>query len=210
MTNTTHNLTRRQTLVGIGIASATVAAPVSAIASVGSDSAAWDRAMRHFKHCEAAVAAFEPHWNRAEKAHMEALKSVPHWSVTYPDGRTRSTADTLSCKAAIYSAEKSSYIEFAALPYHRADVALADLYKKRQSAIEQIEQIEHSTGFERVNSHYDELVDRMCDARWALMAMPAPHNAALLWKLEYLMEDTAYADDCVEQPIADMRRLLGA
>lgn len=84
---------------------------------------------------------------------------------------------------------------------------MADLYKKRQSTIEQIG---HSPGFERANDHYDELVNRMVEARWALMEMPAPNRAALLWKLDYLMEDTAYSDDAIEQPLADMRRLLGS
>lgn len=59
----------------------------------------------------------------------------------------------------------------------------------------------------------DELCDIECDARWALMRMPAPDRPALLWKLEYLLEGSngsldPYTLENVAQTVEDMRRLL--
>lgn len=59
----------------------------------------------------------------------------------------------------------------------------------------------------------DELCDIECDARWALMRMPAPDRAALLWKLEYLLQGSngsldPYTLENVAQTVEDMRRLL--
>lgn len=50
----------------------------------------------------------------------------------------------------------------------------------------------------------------------AIMAMPAPHNEALQWKLDFLL--TAVGSECtnsystafVAQTVADYRRILGA
>jgi hypothetical protein len=59
----------------------------------------------------------------------------------------------------------------------------------------------------------DELCDIESDARWALMAMPAPDRPALLWKLEYLFQGSngtldPYTLESVAQTVEDMRRLL--
>lgn len=59
----------------------------------------------------------------------------------------------------------------------------------------------------------DELCDIESDARWALMAVPAPDRPALLWKLEYLLQGSngaldPYNIEDLAQTVADCRRLL--
>ena len=61
----------------------------------------------------------------------------------------------------------------------------------------------------------DEMADVSADLAAALMETPAPHAAALRWKLDYVLApshgDTTecYTKDYVAQTVADYRRLLG-
>lgn len=49
----------------------------------------------------------------------------------------------------------------------------------------------------------------------ALMAMPAPHNAALVWKLDYLLASEGdhctgcYSPNFISQTVVDYRRMVG-
>jgi len=61
----------------------------------------------------------------------------------------------------------------------------------------------------------DSSVDELDDADRQLMRMPAPHGAALKWKLQEIIEVGAdgftgsYSADYVAQTLADIARLLG-
>lgn len=63
----------------------------------------------------------------------------------------------------------------------------------------------------------DESIDLAGDLIGKIMAMPAPHNTALRWKLDYLLSTDwngerstgAYSADYVAQTVADYRRVLG-
>ncbi|WP_126173466.1 hypothetical protein [Altericroceibacterium xinjiangense] len=73
---------------------------------------------------------------------------------------------------------------------------------------------DRNSGMDEADRRAEELGDRMYDAEWALMYMPAPDRAALLRKIEKLLkvEDASTASwtaEAVAQTIADARRLLG-
>lgn len=68
-------------------------------------------------------------------------------------------------------------------------------------------------GYDRATERCDELADAVSEAEGALMAMPAPHGRALLWKLEHLNEvsdgsTSGWSAEYVAQTMADARRLL--
>lgn len=59
----------------------------------------------------------------------------------------------------------------------------------------------------------EDLGDKAHDARWSLMAMPAPDLPALRWKLEHLLElegDSVapWSAEAIADTVADMRRLI--
>lgn len=59
----------------------------------------------------------------------------------------------------------------------------------------------------------DAMIDLAGDLIGQIMAMPAPHAAAVRWKLDYVLAEkggpSAYTPDFVEQLVADYRRFLG-
>ena len=67
-------------------------------------------------------------------------------------------------------------------------------------------------------AEFERLGEVRYDATWALFAIPAPDNAALLWKTEYLFGDDmaasgsspSWAAHVMDWYMADQRRLLGS
>ncbi len=61
----------------------------------------------------------------------------------------------------------------------------------------------------------DETIDLAGELSIQIMAMPAPDNAALIWKLDYILEPNdkndstpSWSKDFIEQAVADYRRIL--
>jgi len=66
-----------------------------------------------------------------------------------------------------------------------------------------------------INDKIDRLTEELSNLRWKLINMPAPDSKAVMWKLDYLLEDNCdgythgYHLDCFTQTLADLRRLMG-
>jgi hypothetical protein len=75
-----------------------------------------------------------------------------------------------------------------------------------------------AAGREALEDEYERLGEVRYEATWALMDVPAPDNAAFLWKTEYLFGDTipegggsaSWAPEVIVPYMADCRRLLGS
>lgn len=213
MTNNTPTVTRRETLAGIGLAAATATVPVSASASVGGDSVAWDKAMAAFKKAEneaqqivrlygvaeSRFIALRPSLDMIDKKNLPCVMPSEHQLAV--------SLDLDQAWERFLASEGKTW--WAANP----DKKKAEVRAALDSVQAYRDQLDHARSFTKLR-YYEEQADaateRLGDARDALLEMPAPHAKALLFKLEYFMEDTVYTEDFVAPTIADMRRLLGA
>lgn len=195
--------TRREAIAAI--AATSIAAPAFALPTA-KDSGAWDQAMAYFRHCEAAVNAYAHRHDEAEERYRAAVKVLPHEAVEYQGGLVVTTADQWAIDNARRSVKGVVYLEPCAFEHHKNSMALLDAVEARNAKIAEIDQ---RVGWTVTSERYEALVDRMVEAQNALLAMPAPHSEALLWKLEYFMADSIYTDELVAPTVADMRRMLG-
>lgn len=212
--------TRRSFLAAAPIAAAAVALPGAAMARPQTDRSAWNTAMQTFDQTRVADDAFTVQAQAAHKRYEAALETVDHIVLRPDPYLARRQVVTTADARYIESARK--LVREVAEGKCKLDPipSLQDHYRLCLDAVAaadardaKIKSIRDFLDIDAINEEWEELADRAHDARWNLMAMPAPDLPALLWKLEYLLADegdgvSPWTAQAVEQTVADMRRLL--
>lgn len=189
--------------------------PTAALA-IRRDRSDWDRAMARFRAAERECQAIGRKDEEVQRAYFERAKAVPHVTLR-PDPYTGrhnsvSTADerfALEARSLVrdVDAGKCHLDALPDLQEHlrlcREMVGAAD---RRQAELDAIDVELGRTASEKA---YDAAVDRMGEARDALIAIPAPDGEALLWKLEWLFfSDHLWDEEFAAPAIADAKRIL--
>jgi hypothetical protein len=207
------SISRRTAMLAIGSTSAAALVDVKA-----AEAAAWDSALTEYQQAKAACEAFSPTWDRAYHAWSTSRPSMDgiHW-------REFSFRDRLHL-ARIMDLDKewARYLDgegkwwFAPDPEpckarYRAVLDSVAEFRKAES--------DHSatTGMTAADEHNERLSEAFSQAEEALVTTPAPHTAALLWKLEHLFgadarcpeeEAPCWCARWTEAFLSDARRLL--
>lgn len=191
------------TLAGIGTAEA--ATP---------DRAKWYRMKAEFERLEAAEIAFARDvYHPVHEAWQEAVKAIPHETITVAPGRTYTTAcphDLRSAKTIVELADRKTG-DRAETDYSRACRELLAAQERREA---EMRRLAVELRVDEYGDEDDRIGNLRYNAEWALMEAPAPDRPALLWKLENLFEvengsTAGWSESAVAQTLADMRRLLG-
>lgn len=207
-----NKLSRRQALVGIGLAGAAVAVPLSGAIASGVDRSAWDAAVAELARAQAAADAFTTKVERINDAFDRLKSKVPHVEVPNPYGppsSKTSTANHHHVQWARGSARDVRYLEECAYETHRSEMALVDAANAREA---KIARIDARLGYSASNDHHDALCEAICDAEQRLLNIPAPDGDALLWKINKLYQPGSgmWASGFEEQTVADLHRFLSS
>lgn len=221
MTDTDLTTTRR------GILTAALALPATALAAsvpttaqaAPTDRTAWDRAFAAFELATFEDEAFGRVYNDVEARYFAALAAIPHTALR-PDpysGRfiPVTTADEQFVKRARRLVEDvragRCYLETERYPdlgeHYRLCRETKVAADKRDR---KVRQLNARLGMDEVEAMSEALGQRAYEAKWALMELPAPDGAALLWKLGVLLDadSIAWEEKAVSPAMADARRLL--
>lgn len=188
------------------------------IVSAESARASWDAAMAVFLEAERESNALSEELDHAHRAFLERCEKVPHVTLASDPYTGRylpvSTADARAV------AEARRLVRDVAEGRCRLGPILElqkhyELFRQLAAAADErqalIGAIDAETGYSKAEQEHDSAVDKMCEARDALIAMPAPDGEALLWKLDWLFfTDHVWNEDFVAPAIADARRMLKA
>lgn len=221
MANQQSTLTRRTALGALGIASAAAITPIAgasiAQAATRPDRSAWDAAMAKFLAAEKEHDATSSRLTAIEEAFYEAREKVPHVALR-PDpysGRLDpvTTADTFNVKYArrmvsqLAEGKRHHDLDVPGLDEHTQ--LMHELASAADDRDSKIKAIDEELGRSKMEAEYDAANDRMCDARSALIQMPAPDGEALLWKLRWLyFDDGTYDEAHIAQTVRDAHRII--
>jgi hypothetical protein len=164
--------------------------------------------MRTHLQAVAASDAFDPEYDRIDKAHQAEVNAVPH--VTKPGGgygHTLSTANTHDVARARRGSSSLRYVETCAYDDVKAEQEFVDAADARD---EVIEGIHRKYNWDAVNKRYDALQSAMLDTENVLLQTPAPDGEAVLWKVERLYKpgDGIWSEGIEDQTYADLHRFL--
>jgi hypothetical protein len=213
MSKSQHNLSRRQTLVGVGLAAVAASAPVVGASMAKArqpDRGAWNAAV-------AAYEAADAEMNRVSdimgRVHAEAEKACPdEGQFTGRYGMSYTWANDRNYRAAhfaiVIERSQTRLLTDAEAEQASDDAkGLAnefDAYRERRCAA--------FAPYDRVEDQFDGLVDAQCEARRKLLETPAPDGEALLYKLDLLASflETADSEDAhsIDLVRNDARRVL--
>lgn len=210
--------TRRAALGALLAAPAVVALGASAaMASLPADRAEWDRAFAAYEAAKAEDDAFNAIYERLDARCSEALEAVAHITVG-PDpysGRNQpvTTADQRAVMEArsLVKGVNAGKIKLDLIPSLQEHLAfsreLAGAADRRDA---EVDAIRARFGMDEAEAKWEALGERVSDAKWELMALPAPDGPALLWKLNVLLEEHAvtWAPKAIAPTMADAHRLL--
>lgn len=211
MASNEHNISRRQTLVAIGLAGATAVVPVagSGIAKAA-DRSLWEAAHAHFQRVNA---EYDRRIEAAEAAEEAAHAACPRVDSYFDEhklgiGMNRKTAlGNAQYAVAIRAGEAAGAgkamtdAEVAAL-YDECPRVVDDfmVYQERHKETERLYRVKE------LNEHVSAYRETYFEARDAFMRVPAPDAEALLAKME--IASTWLDDPYVDSAFADARRLL--
>lgn len=219
MTTDKHNLSRRQALVGIGLAAAIVPVAGVSIAKAGpGDRTAWDMAMADHLRAVAASDAFDARINAITNAYRKTVEKVPHTTLR-PDPYTGHTTPITTAdewfvaRARRHVAEVDAgkcWLDPAFPSLHEHLQLCRDVVAAADARDAEIKRIDERTGYSAGHEHYDALTTAICDTETVLLNMPAPDGEALFWKVERLYSpgEGIWAAGVEDQTYADLRRFL--
>ena len=202
-------ISRRGALSAVVLASAATLTTTPAIALAGPPLAAgreeWDAAMRDYLSVKAAYDAFTPGYDAAYDAYQRGAPSLDVIDWTYPEFAMRNRRDVAE------NFDVEAHIHFvlggegtwwsAACPADKiAQVrAACDSLLKYRAA-----KADHETRVDilALNRLCDETGEAEVVAGLALIALPAPDLAAVVWKVAYL-----FPEDEESTPCYDMEKL---
>jgi hypothetical protein len=209
---------RRALLKAAPVTALTIAAPLTALNAVSpTDATEWDAAMRTYEDAVAEDAAYDPiYWaiHRSWEAGRPSMDGI-HWK-EFPFFDRKHIARTIDLEGmwrGFLADEGKSW--WSPKPesrkaQFRAALDSVQAFRDAEAAHRR------DSGMDEADQRWEELAERVNEAQWALMALPAPHGAALLWKLNVLLavdEETVggvgWDRGPAEQALADMSRLLG-
>lgn len=212
MATNNRNLSRRQTLVGIGLAGATTMVPGASIAKAAQpDRSAWIAAVAKLK---AADAQYESMSAVIEKMYDAAEAACPRQSeffTRYNLGHGKSYDSNFRAAHRSLVMER---VRGRCLTSDEAKQTTADAYRIADDfEAYDARRKEAYRGYDEAEARFDEVVDKRWTAFNELLTTPAPDEQALVFKLERLAAEmtTGDADDAerVEAIRNDARRLLG-
>lgn len=214
MASNEHNISRRQTLVGIGLAGATGLVPIAgaSIAKAAQpDRSAWNAAVARLKAVQEQFARID---GTLRALHDAAEAACPRRDEFF---RRFGMGSGWSRQRNFQAAQMAIVIERteggAVLSRAAAEQATADAYR----VVDDFETwcARHDEAFREYNAmeeRFDAIVDERSRAQEAVLATPAPDSDALLFKIELLsaMMTEAAAEDAhrLDAVHADARRLL--
>ena len=184
----TTSINRRTAMLALASTGAIASASAAALVDVNAaEAAAWDSALREYNEAKAACAAFSPVWDRTyeswlpnrpsldmidwrefafkDRDHVARVLDLDKEWARYLDGYGKwwFALDPEPCKARFRAALDSIVAFRKAEAQHNAN-----------------------SGMDAANERSERLTDEFCAAEDVLLAMPAPHGTALLWKLDCL------------------------
>lgn len=212
--------TRRAMVAAMAALPAVAALGIPASAAV-SDRGAWDRAYLAYEKAQAEYLAFETAFNPLFERYLKERDTIPHLTFR-PDPhsgfyRSVTTADVPFVRRARnlvrdVAAGKCRLDPDPSLQAHfqlcQEVTAAADERDAKIAAIRD------RLNIDEMNDKSEILSKRLNEADAALMATPAPDHAALLFKLEKLLEVEAdgstacWGEGYMAQTMIDARRLL--
>lgn len=157
---------------------------------------------------DAAKAAYDLHYETVYRPFADEFERVyprpcQHFEVTAQNGQT------------------ARYF-VPANDLHLWDSHISPIFREKSAVVRDAWLIylaaKYETGYDAINDECDRLCDAQCKCESNLIVMPAPHAAALMWKLEHLFgSESRDEDDCgaswcsewINAVMRDARRLLG-
>lgn len=172
----------------------------------------WDAALAAMREADAKANKALVESARIEAAYLAEAEKVPHF-IGKDDPYSGITAKlTTSNPEHIRHARRSirdviHYEDLPGIPEHME--ACRELVEAAEAREQQLRAIDQKLGRTAASERYDAAVDRLCEAKDRLIAMPAPDGDALFWKLDYLFfSENYWQKDFVGQTVEDARRLL--
>jgi hypothetical protein len=212
MSKTTFNVTRRQSLVGVGAVAVTplALASVAAVAKTHQpDRRAWDKAMSGYKHYRALADAIADRLDKLEDAYQAVRGAVPHVSVGTSVSGEMSTANDFLVSMAKVTVKRpplpDSQPEYKR--HFEQSEKLLEAVERREA---EFRAIDKRMGRSALNDKYEALRDKACEFEMELLNMPAPDGEALMWKVDnlYTPGDGIWGEGVEDQTYADLRRFL--
>lgn len=209
-------LPTRRSALGALVLLPTLAAPIAASAASIADTRNWDAAMAVWVNAEAAYAADCRAFASVDAVYRAACPSedTVDWDALLNGRAARWPAFDIDAA----EAKTKEQIERGFFQGGR----LKDLARRRLAAYDQLRAYraakataDRRVGYRLACDRNSALGAAASEAEEALLAMPAPHLAALLWKIERLVfdengETVGWSFSHVEPMLADARRLLGS
>lgn len=192
-----------------------LAAPFAESAAPIIDTRSWDAAMSVLVNAEAAYAADCRAFASIEAAYRAACPSedAVEWDALLEGRAARWPAFNIDAAEAKTKEQiKQGFFQGG---------RLKDLARRRLAAYDQLRAYQavkatadRRLGYRLASDRNSALGAAASEAEDALLAMPAPHLSALLWKIERLMfdengETVSWSFSYIEPMLADARRLLG-
>lgn len=183
----------------------------------------WDEAMTAYEQAHAEAEAFTPIWNELCEKEREGILAIPH--ATFRPDPHAGRSDPVSTADDSYVKDARRLVREVATGKCRLETETYpslkehfELCKEVAAAADErdakIEALLVSLGMDEAEAKMEALGERQYETEWALLEMPAPDSAALLWKLEKLMllEDGScppWGGRAIGPALNDARRLLG-
>jgi len=192
-----------------------VAAPVVAAAPRAPsqmalvDRSAWDRAMRAYQRANRALDDHDAHYWATFDAFQctkptqgeidfRAFPFADRNYVAHVLDLDQSWASWLSQEGKLWWAKDRN----EAIARQLASYDSVRRYRQR------MDEAERQSGYAAAEDLEERLQDQLSAATSSLITMPAPDVPALLWKMEYLLDGSAWSEEFLHQTLADARRLL--
>lgn len=205
------------------VAAAGVTIPALAAPAPSDNTAAWDRAFSAYQKASAEYRAYGPEFDRIHEAWRTSRPSMD--GIKWDDfGSPRLQQAARDEVVRMWDLDRE-YQRFCAgegkwwfgpdaakrKAEYRAALDSVQAYRDADEAHRR------TSGMDAADDRIDELCTADADAECELMNMPAPHRAALRWKLDRIFEPDgetletmpAWSGDFIRQTIADYQRLLG-
>ena len=197
--------TSRRALLSAALAVPVAAVPaVAAACPITAETIAWDRLIAAFQQAQRASDHYdETVWHPARDA-VERIAPRPEmtFAVAAANGQIAEFR---------FHPDRPDEWEQSGPQCKKAASQMKEKWRAHRSA-------RASVRLNAIEDEVDRLSDLVCEARWAAIQTPAPHLAALRWKLDQLFgldarggvdgESPVYTSDVVNDFMADVYRLL--
>jgi hypothetical protein len=204
----------------------TVAFATPVIAEPATDRSEWDRNFAAYQEAKAADEAFNKifdpiHDQRTAEVESLPLKDLPpdRWlgRVRSPIGAGERRYHIRQSKRSVeeFDAGKVRLDEYVRADYEKHIAVCREVVAIDAQHAAAVEAIEKRLGYVQALERWEALGEASYDAEWRVMETPAPDGAALLFKLEKLLEVeqdgsiAPWSESAVRQTVLDMRRVLG-